>query len=109
MMPAFVAQRSDTERAGPGYRQISSALLIGMLVSGLLWLLNARYRQVYQPDDNDVTALADGLLLLPGARWQDWFTQGHSHFFDVYPAWPWGLTPFARPAFQGIVYVSHFL
>lgn len=86
-----------------------SALLLGSAIFGLLWLLNIPYRHVYQPDDNDVTALADGLLLLPGAQWQDWFTHGHTHFFDTYPEWPWGLTPFSRPAFQCLIYLAHFL
>ena len=84
------------------------AILVGLATFGLLWFLNISYRHVYQPDDNDVTALADGLLLLPDARWQDWFVRGHTHFFDTYPEWPWGLTPFARPAFQCLIYVAHF-
>jgi hypothetical protein len=56
-----------------------------------------------------VTALADGLLLVPGARWEEWFTRGHSHFFDAYPEWPSGLTSFARPAFQFVIYLAHFV
>lgn len=95
-----IASRQD-------YKFVSTAVFVGLLTFTVLWLLNARYRSVYQPDDNDVTALADGLLLLPGARWQDWFTRGHSHFFDAYPEWPWGLTPFARPAFQFVIYLGH--
>ena len=82
---------------------------IGLLVCILLWLIDIPYRNAYQPNDNDVTALADALLLLPGAHWQDWFTRGHTHFFDAYPEWPWGLTPFARPAFQFLIYLAHFL
>jgi hypothetical protein len=74
-----------------------------------LWLSNLPYRRVYQPTDNDVTALADGLLLVPGARWEDWFTRGHSNFFDAYPEWPFGLTRFARPVFQFVLYVAHFV
>jgi hypothetical protein len=88
---------------------IWGAILVGLAIFGLLWFLNIRYRHVYQPDDNDVTALVDGLLLLPDAQWQDWFTRGHTHFFDTYPEWPWGLTPFARPAFQSLIYLAHFL
>ena len=75
----------------------------------LLWLLNLRYRQVYVPRLDDVTALADALLMLPDAHWQDWFTQGHSHFFDAYPEWRWGLSAFARPVFQCTIYLAHFL
>ena len=82
---------------------------IGLLVCISLWLINIPYRHAYQPNDNDVTALADALLLLPGAHWQDWFIQGHKHFFDAYPEWPWALTPFARPAFQFLIYLAHFL
>ena len=93
----------------PNGHVVRSALLLGLAIFGALWLLNIPYREIYQPDDNDITALADGLLLLPGARWQDWFTRGHTFFFDTYPEWPWGLTPFARPAFQCMIYFAHFL
>lgn len=86
-----------------------AALLVGLTVFGVLWLLNIPYRQAYQPDQNDVTALADGLLLTPGARWEDWFTQGHKHFFDAYPEWPVNETAFARPAFQFLIYLAHFV
>src|SRR5262249_5018165 len=86
-----------------------AALLLLLVVLGLLWLVNTPFRRAYQANDNDVTALVDGLLLLPGARWEDWFTQGHSHFFDSYPEWPWGLTPFARPVFQFLIYLAHFI
>lgn len=85
------------------------ALLIVLVTFVVMWLVNVRYREFYQPDDNDITALADGLLLVPGASWQHWFTQGHSHFFDAYPEWPAGATPFSRPAFQFLIYLAHFL
>jgi hypothetical protein len=78
------------------------------VVFGLLWFLNSPYRQVYQPTHDDVSALADGLLLRPGARWQDWFTRGHLYFFDAYPEWPLRETEFARPAFQFLIYLAHF-
>ena len=84
-------------------------ILFGCAVFLALWLLDLPYRHVYQPTDNDVTALADGLLLVPGAGWQDWFVHGHSHFFDAYPEWPLGLTAFARPVFQFTIYLAHFL
>ena len=84
-----------------------TVIVVGGFLS--LWLLNLPYRRVYQPTDNDVTALADGLLLVPGARWEDWFTRGHSHFFDAYPEWPFGLTRFARPVFQFVLYLAHFV
>jgi hypothetical protein len=83
--------------------------LLGIAGFALLWVINIPYRRVYQPSHDDVTALADGLLLLPGARWQDWFTQGHSHFFDAYPEWSVGQTAFARPAFQFLIYLAHFV
>ena len=83
--------------------------MVGLASFTLLWLLNTRYRLAYQPDADDVTALADGLLLVPGASWVDWFIHGHSDFFDTYPDWPWGVTPFARPAFQFLIYVAHIL
>lgn len=87
----------------------SRALPLGLIIVALLWLVNIPYRGVYVPRLDDVTALVDGLLLLPGARWVDWFTQGHAHFFDAYPEWPWGLSGFARPVFQFTIYVAHFL
>ena len=83
-------------------------LVVGA-VFGLLWLVGMSYRQVYVARVDDVTALADGLLLVPGARWEDWFTQGHSHFFDAYPEWPRELTAFSRPAFQFLIYLAHFV
>jgi hypothetical protein len=105
-----ISARGGTAVSGSDTLALSlAAACIGLLVCLALWLINIRYRQAYQPNDNDVTALADALLLLPGARWQDWFTQGHTHFFDAYPEWPWGLTPFARPAFQFLIYLAHFL
>src|SRR5215472_2338519 len=85
------------------------ALLLVLTILGLLWLVNMPFRRTYQANDNDVTALVDGLLLLPDARWEDWFTQGHSHFFDSYPEWPWDLTPYARPVFQLLIYLAHFV
>ena len=86
-----------------------SALLLGLVVCGLLWFLNLPYRQVYQPNHDDVSALADGLLLRQGAHWLDWFTRGHSDFFDAYPEWPLHETAFARPAFQFLIYLAHFV
>lgn len=83
--------------------------MLALLVFAGLWLLNVPYRQAYQPSHDDVTALADGLLLLPGARWTDWFTQGHAHFFIPYPEWSVAQTAFARPAYQGVIYLAHFV
>jgi hypothetical protein len=98
-------------RMGPAAlprRALWITIAIGFAAFALLWLLNAPYRQVYQPSHDDVTALADGLLLLPGAHWQDWFTRGHSDFFDTYPEWPQHDTAFSRPVFQFVIYLAHF-
>jgi hypothetical protein len=85
-----------------------SVFLVALAVFAGLWLLNLPYRQAYQPSHDDVTALADGLLLLPGARWTDWFSQGHSLFFVPYPEWSIAQTGFARPVFQFVIYLAHF-
>lgn len=98
--------------ARPGHQARSllrEGLLVALAIFGLLWLVGWSYREVYVARVDDVTALADGLLLVPGARWEDWFTEGHSHFFDAYPEWPRGITAFARPAFQFLIYLAHFL
>src|SRR5215472_2665367 len=84
------------------------ALLVGLAVFALLWALNEPYRQAYVPTMDDVTALADGLLLRPGAHWHDWFTRGHADFFDAYPEWPNHEQGFARPGFQFLIYLAHF-
>jgi hypothetical protein len=60
------------------------------------------------PNGGDIPALADGLLLAPSAHWQDWFTRGYSHFWDLYPEWPPRVTGFTRPAFQFVIYLAHF-
>src|SRR5690349_24838436 len=108
-MTRATAGMADAAAAPRARRSAVSALLFGLLVFGLLWFLNRSFRQVYQPTDNDVTALTDGLLLLPGAHWQDWFVHGHSRFFDTYPEWPLNLTAFARPGLQFTIYIAHFL
>ena len=100
---------SPVPPTSPRLSPTGTALLVGLIAFVLLWLANAPFRRAYWANDNDVTALVDGMLLLPGAHWQDWFTNGHSHFFDSYPEWPWGLTPFARPAFQCLIYLAHFV
>src|SRR5690348_14163393 len=87
-------------RDRPAGGLLREGLLVAVPVFSLLWLVGWSYRGVYVPRVDDVTAFADGLLLVPGARWEDWFTEGHSHFFDAYPEWPRGITAFARPAFQ---------
>ena len=104
VLPPHVIDRGRQPR-----KTLALALGLGAAIVALLWLLNLRYRQVYVPRLDDVTALADALLMRPDARWQDWFTQGHSHFFDAYPEWPWGLSAFARPVFQCTIYLAHFM
>jgi hypothetical protein len=84
------------------------AVLLGFAIFGLLWTVYIPYRRVYVPNELDIPALADGLLLASGAHWQDWFTVGYSHFWDLYPEWPEGMTGFARPAFQFVIYLAHF-
>jgi hypothetical protein len=64
---------------------------VGLAIFGLLLIAYTLHRQVYFPDMYDIPALADGMLLAPGALWQDWFTRGYSHFWDVYPEWPRGV------------------
>ena len=83
-------------------------VLLGFVIFGLLWILDTPYREFYVPNALDVPALADGLLLAPGAHWQDWFTRGYSNFWDVYPEWPPGNTQFTRPVFQFVIYLAHF-
>jgi hypothetical protein len=74
-----------------------------------LWILDTPYREFYVPNLNDVPALADGLLIAPGANWENWFTRGYSNYWDAYPEWPRGsVTGFARPAFQFVIYLAHF-
>ena len=84
------------------------ALLLGFGMFVLLWILSIPYRAGYMPDGRDIPALADGLLLAPGAHWQEWFTRGYSDFWDSYPEWPLGATEFTRPAFQFLIYIAHF-
>jgi hypothetical protein len=84
------------------------AALLGFAIFGLLWMVYIPLRRVYVPNDADIPALADGLLLAPGAHWEDWFTRGYSNFWDVYPEWPPGDTGFTRPAFQFVIYLVHF-
>src|SRR5262249_36845503 len=84
------------------------AVLVGSAILGLLWILGAPDRELYVPNETDIPALADGLLLASGARWENWFTRGYSNFWDVYPEWPLGITGFARPAFQFVIYLAHF-
>src|SRR5262249_26767229 len=97
-----------TQRAEHHHQTGWSALSLGFAIFGLLWIVYIPCRQVYVPNDNDIPALADGLLLAPGAHWKDWFARGYSHFWDVYPEWPEGVTGFSRPAFQFVIYLAHF-
>ena len=84
------------------------AVLVGIVVFGLLLIVYIPRGQVYLPNKFDIPALADGLLLAPGAHWQDWFTRGYTHFWDVYPEWPQRVTGFMSPAFQFVIYLMHF-
>jgi hypothetical protein len=84
------------------------AVLLGFAIFGLLWILDTPYREFYMPNSLDVPALADGLLLAPGAHWEDWFTRGYSNYWVAYPEWPASGTGFTRPAFQFVIYLAHF-
>ena len=90
------------------------AILVGSVIFVLLWVIYlSTIRAIYVPNPGDIPALADGLLLAPGARWQDWFTRGYSDFFDLYPDRPaYGreatVEAFTRPAFQFLIYLAHF-
>ena len=86
----------------------AQALTIAFGVFVLLWVLNLPFRRTYAPRQDDITALVDGLLLLPHASWVHWFTKGHFDFFDPYPEWPLHQTAFARPVFQFLIYLAHF-
>ena len=90
------------------------ALLLSFAIFGLLWILHIPLRGIYVPNEDDISTLASSLLLAPGAHWQDWFTRGYSHFFDLYPDWPahgteFARTAFTRPAFQFVIYLTHFV
>src|SRR5262245_19149127 len=108
-MTDTAAQRG-IQNATPG-----AALLLGFAIFGLLWLLyNLTIRKIYVPLPTDIPALANGLLLAPGAHWQDWFTQGYANFWDLYPDAPvqggeTTVTAFTRPAFQFVIYLAHFV
>ena len=84
------------------------ALLLGLATFVLLWIFSIPYRAAYVPNGGDIPALADGLLLAPGAHWLDWFTRGYSDFWDRYPEWPLQVTGFTRPLFQFAIYLAHF-
>src|SRR5262245_35825621 len=84
-------------------------VLVGFAIFGLLWMLSSPYRQLYVTHDLDLPALADCLLLVSGARWEDWFTRGYANYWDAYPEWPWATRfGFTRPAFQFVIYLAHF-
>ena len=99
-----------TQRALHRHQTGWGAVLLGFAIFGLLWIVSSPYRRLYVPNDLDIPVLADGLLLAPGARWEDWFTRGYSNYWDAYPEWPWGdVYAFARPAFQFVIYLVHFV
>jgi hypothetical protein len=84
------------------------AVLLGFAIFGLLWTLDTPYREFYVPNWGDAPVLADGLLLAPGARWEDWFTRGYSNYYVAYPDWPSSSTEFTRPGLQFVIYLAHF-
>jgi hypothetical protein len=84
------------------------ALLLGLAIFVLLWILSIPYRAVYVPNNEDIPVLADGSLLSPGPHWQDWLTRGYSDYWAGYPEWPQRDTGFTRPAFLFVIYLAHF-
>jgi len=86
-------------------------LLFGLSLFLVLSALSIVARQFYVLTEDDVPIFADSLLLAPDARWQDWFTRGHSDYNDIYPDWPGDGkgTAFARPAFHFIIYIASFI
>jgi len=104
------AFRRGVQRALHHHQTGWCAVLLGFAIFGLLWIVSSPYRRLYVPNDLDIPVLADGLLLAPGARWEDWFTRGYSNYWDAYPEWPWGdVYAFTRPAFQFVIYLVHFV
>jgi hypothetical protein len=97
------------QRAVRHYQMGWGAVVLGFVIFTLLWFLYGPFRQLYVPNETDIPALADGLLLAPGAHWEDWFTRGYSNFWDLYPEWPLNMTGFARPVFQSVIYLAHFV
>jgi hypothetical protein len=103
------------DRNGAALRARWKALLLGSAVFGLLSILNIQmFREIYTLNEDDIAVLTTSLLLAPDAHWQNWFTQGYLHFFDLYPDWPaYGLdasrTAFTRPVFQFLIYLAHFV
>src|SRR5215469_10385657 len=102
------------DRSSPVCRAGGSALLLGFAIFVLLWILHIPLREFYAPNEDDISHFAGGLLLAPGAHWQDWFTRGYSRDFDLYPDWPahaaeFAGTAYTRPAFQFVVYLAHFV
>ena len=83
-------------------------LLVGAIVFLLLWILSIPYRADYMPNREDIFHLADSLLLVPDAHWQNWFTHGYSDCCAPYPEWPEDVFGLTRPAFQFVIYLAHF-
>jgi hypothetical protein len=100
-----VISHRTAQRVG---RHSGLSALVALAILGLLWVVYIPYREIYVPDGDDIPALADGLLLAPGAHWTDWFTRGYSNFWSRYHEWPLHGTEFTRPAFQFVIYLAHF-
>lgn len=98
----------------PEPRTSRNALLLGFAIFWLLWILHIPWREFYMPGNETIPLLVNGSLIAPDAHWQDWFTRGYSHFWDLYSDWPSHgreatKTNFTRPAFQFIIYLAHFV
>jgi len=107
--PAMTGKTSGGAAEPAAHHSGWGALLLGLAIFGLLWILHTSYYELYVPNGYDIPALADGLLLAPGSRWQHWFTRGYADFWNLYPEWPAYGTEFTRPAFQFVIYLAHFV
>ena len=102
----MLSDGEDAPRAGAAWPLAAPP---GVATFGALWYDNLPYRRADQRPDDDISALADGLPLLPAAQWYDRFAQVHLHFFNAPPEWSRHRPGFARPVFQARIYVAHFM
>lgn len=91
----------------------AGGLFVGCVIYFALYQLQEPFRELYVLRGDDVSVIADGLLLVPSSSWLDWFTQGYSDFFDLYPDWPrhdadTHFSAQVRPFFQGTIYALSF-
>jgi hypothetical protein len=107
-------KRELRDRSPVGRRAGARTLLLGFAIFGFLWILHIPLRKIYVPNEDDISHFVDSLLLAPDARWQDWFTRGYWHDFDLYPDWPvygseFARMAYSRPVFEFLIYLAHFV